>query len=250
MQVPGGTNLGLVWPSQLNVTSWGQGIDKFGFLFGQVDQMWSAGARGDKFKILFDYVDQMWPASRLQASRLKNSLQNSLRMSHGLQMDILRRVYDLQMPLELVAASDTASAYKKCPCAVTFAEYVPRGLWRGFPARPQPPIRSTRSLRHPSKLPWPPWSRRRPVRSWNGSPAPVWPSILTFKAQLRLNIIYEPLACLYTFFQIEINNTIPLKMPLNIASFISVCQPSVILLSSFGAAVADRIPGILNTNAI
>jgi hypothetical protein len=25
MQVPGGTNLGLVWPSQLNVTSWGQG---------------------------------------------------------------------------------------------------------------------------------------------------------------------------------------------------------------------------------
>jgi hypothetical protein len=37
---------------------------------------------------------------------------------------------------------------------------------------------------------------------------------------------YKPLACLYTFFHIKINNNIPLKMPLNIACFIAVCQPS------------------------
>jgi hypothetical protein len=30
-------------------------------------------------------------------------------------------------------------------------------------------------------------------------------------------------------------------MPLNMASLISVCQPSVILLSSFGVAVTDRM---------
>jgi hypothetical protein len=60
----------------------------------------------------------------------------------------------------------------------------------------------------------------------------------------------ELLACMNTLFQIEINCNIPLKMPLIIAWFISVCQPSVILLSSFGAAVADRISAILNPNAI
>jgi hypothetical protein len=39
---------------------------------------------------------------------------------------------------------------------------------------------------------------------------------------------YEPLACMYIFFHIQINNNIPFKMPLNIGCFISVCQPSVI----------------------
>jgi hypothetical protein len=63
-----------------------------------------------------------------KASRLKNGLQNGLRLIHGLQMDISRRFYDLQMPLERAVVSDTASASKKCPCAVTYTEYVPRGL--------------------------------------------------------------------------------------------------------------------------
>jgi hypothetical protein len=46
--------------------------------------------------------------------------QNGLRMSHGLQVNIYRRIYDLQMPLglKLAAASETTSASKKCPCAV------------------------------------------------------------------------------------------------------------------------------------
>jgi hypothetical protein len=50
-----------------------------------------------------------------KASRLNNGLIHNLRMSLGLQMDISRRGYDLQMPLEVAAASDTASASKKCP---------------------------------------------------------------------------------------------------------------------------------------
>jgi hypothetical protein len=59
---------------------------------------------------------------------------------------------------------------------------------------------------------------------------------------------YKPLACLYTFF--KINNNIPLKMPLNIACFIAVCQPSDILQCSFGAAVANIISGLPIPNAI
>jgi hypothetical protein len=73
---------------------------------------------------------------------------------------------------------------------------------------------------------------------------------LFFKAKLRLNMSHKPLACLYTFFVIKINNNIPLKMPLNIACFIAVYQPSDILLCSFGAAVADIISGLPIPNAI
>jgi hypothetical protein len=52
-----------------------------------------------------------------KASRLNNGLIPNIRMSHRLQMDISRRGYDLQMPIEAAAASDTASASKKCPWA-------------------------------------------------------------------------------------------------------------------------------------
>jgi hypothetical protein len=81
-----------------------------------------------------------------KASRLNNGLIHNLRMSHGLQMDISRRGYDLQMPLEAAAASDTASASKKCPWAAMGTKYVPCGLLRGFRARQRPPI-------CPSRLP-------------------------------------------------------------------------------------------------
>jgi hypothetical protein len=54
----------------------------------------------------------------------------------------------------------------------------------------------------------------------------------------------KPLACLLTFSHIKIHNNIPLKMLLNIACFLAVCQPNDILLSSIGAAVADRISAV------
>jgi hypothetical protein len=59
-----------------------------------------------------------------KASRLNNSLQHDLRTSHGLQMEIPRQGYNLQMPLEVA----TASASKKCPWAVMDTKYVPCGL--------------------------------------------------------------------------------------------------------------------------
>jgi hypothetical protein len=61
---------------------------------------------------------------------------------------------------------------------------------------------------------------------------------------------YKPLDRLYTFFHTKINNYIPLKMPLNIACFIAVCQPIDILQCSFGAAVANIISGLPIPNAI
>jgi hypothetical protein len=61
---------------------------------------------------------------------------------------------------------------------------------------------------------------------------------------------YKPLDCMFTFFHIKINNNIPLKMPLNIACFIAVCQPSDILQCSFGAAVTNIISGLPIPNAI
>jgi hypothetical protein len=61
---------------------------------------------------------------------------------------------------------------------------------------------------------------------------------------------YKPLACLFTFFHIQIKNNIPLKMSLNIACFIAACQPSDILQCSFGAAVANIISGLPIPNAI
>jgi hypothetical protein len=169
------------------------------------------------------------------ASRLKNGLQNGLIMSHGLQMDIPRQVYDLQMPLELAAALDTASASKKCPCAVTDTKSVPHDL-QYIPRGCRGTLLSCCDLHEVV-------GDRRGLemgpRRLHG--LQYW----LLKAQLRLNMSYEPLACLYTFFQIEINNNIPLKMPLNIACFIAVCQPSNILLSFYGAAVADRISAVL-----
>jgi hypothetical protein len=63
-----------------------------------------------------------------KASRLNNGLQQDLRMSHYLQMDIPWQGYDLQMPLEVATASDTASVSKKCPWAVMDTKYVPCGL--------------------------------------------------------------------------------------------------------------------------
>jgi hypothetical protein len=59
-----------------------------------------------------------------KALRLNNGLQHDLRMSHGLQMDITMRGYDLQMPLEVATASDTASASKKCPWAAGYSKIV------------------------------------------------------------------------------------------------------------------------------
>jgi hypothetical protein len=67
-----------------------------------------------------------------KASRLNNGPIHDLRMSHSLQMDIYRRGYDLQMPLGVPTASDTASAYKKCLWAASDTKHVPCGLERGF----------------------------------------------------------------------------------------------------------------------
>jgi hypothetical protein len=64
-------------------------------------------------------------------------------------------------------------------------------------------------------------------------------------AGMASNTDFKSLACLHTFFHIKIHNNVPLKMPLNIACFIAVCQPSDIVLYSFGAAVADRISAFL-----
>jgi hypothetical protein len=63
-----------------------------------------------------------------KALSLNNGLQHNLRTNHGLQMEIPRQGYDLQMPLEVATASDTASASKKCPWAVMDTKYVPCGL--------------------------------------------------------------------------------------------------------------------------
>jgi hypothetical protein len=92
---------------------------------------WSGGAQNEKWweiegltmaiqeatkKPHFNYIFSLKTELK-KASRLNNGLIHNLRMSHSLQMDIYRRGYDRQMPLEVAAASDTASASKKCPWA-------------------------------------------------------------------------------------------------------------------------------------
>jgi hypothetical protein len=57
---------------------------------------------------------------------------------------------------------------------------------------------------------------------------------------------YKPLACLYTFFHIKINNNILLKMPLNDR----LLYRRLSAQCSFGAAVANIISGLPIPNAI